>query len=423
MNKCIKKSLIIYISLTLVLIGMTGAAYAITAVDAGRYITRSEFATDMSYLQTKLEEKESSLLGEINRLRSTDVKFVTWDTPNKYKTGNTSGAGYHNGGNYFVRPRPNSNGGTQYGWGINTNGGSTYEGKYPTAQTLNIYRLYNGNYYVTPNLAYDQEASTNNVYYYPGVNFAVPIENLPGWYMVICILYVNSNGINLGRFALVKLDTSIPYPTTADEYLAIKNKPLIMRFKKDMFVLAREDNTGIFSKDRKQASQGFNRYIGNDYATAFVRTQASNITATDTQTVTIAHWLDPATGDFMQEIKGMDANVPAGTPGGTGGASVSYRFTRGDAFGMSNIIPRDNVEYVSGANVYYEYTNPGSGIPVSGTIGTRDTRDAYWDYEFVDCVNGLKYWHARKRAATEMPAGVSVTPTGTAANYSLPIVY
>ena len=102
MNKYIKKYLVAYISLAVIMCGMVGAAYAITAADAYSYVTRSEYATDMSYLQSKLDETESTLMGQINRYRSTDVKFVTWDTPTKYDTSAADG-GYHNGGNYNVR--------------------------------------------------------------------------------------------------------------------------------------------------------------------------------------------------------------------------------------------------------------------------------------------------------------------------------
>ena len=51
MNKYIKKCLIVYTSLALILVGMAGAAYAVTASDADKYVTRSQFATDMAYLQ------------------------------------------------------------------------------------------------------------------------------------------------------------------------------------------------------------------------------------------------------------------------------------------------------------------------------------------------------------------------------------
>ena len=81
MSKYLKKCLIIYTSLALILVGMAGATYAITATDADQYVTRSEYSVDMSYIQLKLDEKESSLLGIINKYRSTDIKLTTFDTP------------------------------------------------------------------------------------------------------------------------------------------------------------------------------------------------------------------------------------------------------------------------------------------------------------------------------------------------------
>ena len=54
MNRCIKNSLIIYTVLATILCGMIGVTYAITATDADQYVTRSQYATDMSRLYEKL---------------------------------------------------------------------------------------------------------------------------------------------------------------------------------------------------------------------------------------------------------------------------------------------------------------------------------------------------------------------------------
>ena len=91
-----QKCLIIYTSLALILVGMAGATYAITATDADQYVTRSQYAVDMAYLQNKLDEAEAGLLVNINRFRSTDVKMVTWDTPTRQAA--ASGSSYYNQG-------------------------------------------------------------------------------------------------------------------------------------------------------------------------------------------------------------------------------------------------------------------------------------------------------------------------------------
>lgn len=62
MNKYIKKCIIIYTSLALILMGMAGVTYAITATDADQYVTRSQYAVDMAHLQNKLDEQEAGLI-------------------------------------------------------------------------------------------------------------------------------------------------------------------------------------------------------------------------------------------------------------------------------------------------------------------------------------------------------------------------
>ena len=64
MNKYIKKCLVIYSALALILVGMVGVTYAITATDADQYVTRSQYAVDMAHLQNKLDEQEAGLPDE-----------------------------------------------------------------------------------------------------------------------------------------------------------------------------------------------------------------------------------------------------------------------------------------------------------------------------------------------------------------------
>ncbi len=418
MNRYIKKCLIVYTSLALVLVGMAGAAYAITATDADNYVTRSQYAVDMAYLQNKLDEQEAGLMGSINRFRSTDVKFVTFDTPNKYVT---SGAtrGYHNGGNHFMRPFGGTSTVTQNPWGIATNGGSMQEGKNPLAATMSIYRLYNGNYFVSQNLGYNIEESTNNYVYVSGVNYAVPAENLPGWYLVIYARNLNANGINAGRMALVKLDPTVSFPTTNAEAAAIENTYLRFRFKKDLFMLARDNNTGIFTPTKVAGSVNHARYVNISQCYPFSRTHITNVIATDNVVLNYVRWLDEETGDFMQEIRGLTPNWPTENP--TNASYVTYLFSRTDNTGFSNIIPRDNVEYVSGANCYFENYSPGGGLPSATHLGTGTQADACWRHEIVDGINGIKYYHGYRFPETVARSGYSIYSFAT--HYSLPIVY
>ena len=86
MNKYIKKTLVIYLSIATILVGMAGISYAITAGEADAYVTRARYTVEMEKLQNKLDEAEVTLLGKINKYRSSTIKFVTYDTPNKYDT-------------------------------------------------------------------------------------------------------------------------------------------------------------------------------------------------------------------------------------------------------------------------------------------------------------------------------------------------
>ena len=215
MNKYIKKCLIVYTTLALVLIGMAGVSYAITATDANRYLTRSQFATDMNHLQILLDEKESGLMGQINKYRSTDVKFVTYDSPTHYNSAaslrdnDPYSAGYHTGGNYFP--------------------------------------LWDGDYFIGKNLFYQDEASTNPNTYEQCVNFAIPAENYPGWYMVLYIRNVDSR--TMYRGSLVKLDPNVPMPDSAG-LQTMTNSELIFRLKKDLFIYT-ADNTSKITNTTK----------------------------------------------------------------------------------------------------------------------------------------------------------------------------
>ena len=77
---------------------------------------------------------------------------------------------------------------------------------------------------------------------------------------------------------------------------------------------------------------------------------------------------------------------------------------------------------------YYPKTYSGmydthSYIPAAYFIGTGIEGDVYWQYEFVDCENGIKYWHAYRPPALAPLSTYSDKPTSVGIHYSLPIVY
>jgi hypothetical protein len=424
MNRYIKKCLIVYTTLALVLIGMAGVSYAITATDANRYLTRSQFATDMNYLQTLLDEKESGLMGQINKYRSTDVKFVTYDSPTHYNSAaslrdnDPYSAGYHTGGNYFPRKRYNASGWQyQRPWYTQTDMKTR-----PT--TYSIYRLWDGDYFIGKNLFYQDEATTNPNTYEQCVNFAIPAENYPGWYMVLYIRNVDSR--TMYRGSLVKLDPNVPMPDSAG-LQTMTNSELIFRLKKDLFIYT-ADNTSKITNTTKPALTGYNTsWYNTTQGTSnnltyhpFTRTVRAQDVAAGTVTVYSAAWLDPVTGDYMVALRNI-------MPCGYANRSNTYSFVDGGQFWRW--LPADNVEYVCGnTNGLYttSYSGAGWGYPAAELIGTGKDADQFWEYEFVDCVNGLTYWHAYKPPANATKPGASppgrvISPAGI--HYSLPIVY
>ncbi len=411
MNKYIKKCLIVYTSLALVLVGMAGVSYAITASDADQYITRSQYATDMTYLQSKLDEQESSLMGNINKYRSTDVKLVTWDTPTREISGTGALAGYHNGGNLFPRKRRGST--NSY---PDIAGSSYTEMKNGINASLHLYRLWNGNYMLQPDLIYYDESSSYAVR--PTFNFAVPCENLPGWYLECRCVYQSNYAAYL--VSLVKLDPDVPYNKyTWDQ---IKGMELQFRFKKDFFQYC-SDTTSAFPKTPVYVNTSYGHYANQYYNRPFAFVHRNSGESTETaETVRFGRWLDQDTGDYMMTIKGIKPNMP------TWNARTLYLDCNSNV-GLCYLIVKDNVEYQSGN--FLGYVNArvyGVGIPdpsyIRGGHTDRTKGDEYWEYEFVDCVNGIKYWHAYRRPRKEAIPGTSSRLHTTAGHhYQIPILY
>ena len=114
-------------------------------------------------------------------------------------------------------------------------------------------------------------------------------------------------------------------------------------------------------------------------------------------------------------------------PCGYANRSNTYAFVDGGQFWRW--LPADNVEYVCGnTNGLYttSYSGAGWGYPAAELIGTGRDADQFWEYEFVDCINGLTYWHAYKPPAKATKPGAAapgraISPAGI--HYSLPIVY
>ncbi len=397
MKSYIKKCLIIYISLAVILVGMAGVSYAITAGQADSYITRAKYVVDMEYLQNKLDETEVTLMGRINKYRSTNVKFVTYDTPNKYNTatGGQYNGGLHTGGNYFPKTRYNNSEYT-YLRGITNSPGNTKNGGY---RTLYINRIWNGDYYVTTPLFINDESSSQN-YYFGCINFAVPIENLKGWYLVLKSYY--HDNMMWYRGSIVKLDPTVTYAEEA----SIPSKDLLIRFKKDLFTYS-SNTTARFTKEKVTQTGTHNRYTNQSYVYGLNRIFWNNTPYTSVSLVTQG-WLDEVTGDYMVVLRGF-------TPCGPTNGFVEYQMNNF----VSRLMPADNVEYVQHATNVYEsgYT----ALPDARHIGDGLVNDPYWEYEFVECINGIKYWHAYRKA-TKIKYG-SGDPFAYGVHYSLPIVY
>ena len=397
MNKYIRKCLIVYTSLALILVGMAGAAYAITATDADQYVTRSQYAVDMAHLQNKLDEAEAGLMGNINRYRSTNVKFVTYDSPTKQDAASSYGQGYYNGGNLYPhRPRANTQ---MYLLSPRTsNIVSMNSGKYLIYQ---LYRIYNGNYILGKVLCYSDQAS-NPTYFMPVARYAVPVENYPGWYVVHRLRGYQS-GYHYVYFSLVKLDPNSPYNDTD-----LNNKTIKLRYKKDFFVNGTHDLKNITIGS---VNSSFNFWQNSNMFNPFMDCYNYNQGATSTQNMTFKTSIDEGTGDYMLEITNM---VPY-----TGPTYNNREYMCGFSYFPPCVyIPRDNVEFVIGSTV--GYTDPGIGpfFPNPDSIGTGTGDDPKWRYEFVDCENGIQYWHAQMSSSNHTSVTYPVT-----VNTCLPIVY
>ena len=412
MNKYIRKCLIVYVSLATILCGMVGVTYAITATDADQYVTRSQYAVDMAHLQNKLDEQEAGLMGNINKYRSTDVKFVTYDTPTNYNSTSSSSnmytGGYHNGGNYYPRKRFN-NSGTQYAWGL-TNARSDLR----TSGNYNYYfmsRLYNGNYYI--GRAKYTSGSDDSYCYYDGYKYALPIENLPGYYFVFTYLYHD----NIARvfYSVYKLDPSAPEVASS----TISSTALQLRFKKEFFI-STADSQPLPTNTTKSSETSVNvSYDDNNrWSPTLGFRYEDNSARTGSVTQYVTKWLDPETGDYMATIR----NVVPCQPGNN---------DRGYFIGTANflaciLLPSDNVEYMTGdfhgTPMTIDYNiNLMQGYPDARYIGTGTGADAQWNYEFVDCVNGIKYWHAYNTPSKTPINGVNAL--GYRIHFSLPILY
>ena len=419
MNKYIKKCLIVYASLALILVGMAGAAYAVTASDADQYVTRSQFATDMAYLQSQLDDQETGLMGNINRYRSTNILLSTWDSPNLQTLSGNIGAGYHNGGNVFPKPIYNTS-----NWHYTTGWYSSNQDWIKASNNpLFMFRLWNGNYYLTHNIQYreNKDVSVSATEHRGMVKCAVPVENFPGWYIVLSAY--TSVWAGMAWYAcLVKLDPNVPYPAN---YNDLKNADLRIRFKKDLW-------TKIYAGRKMPTSSTpvtytFTSNFYNDMACGpFTSSYRSSWSAAGSENLYLSSWLEEETGDYIQTIRGMLPYFP----------STAYRtynlYVNDQAGGViSGLIPSDNVEYMMGpiqsgtANEMGENTGNinVNTFPSPRYIGVPNmySNDAF-DIEIVDGVNGIKYWHCYKRPSKET---INSTHMNTIMgwHYSLPIVY
>ncbi len=412
MNKYIKKCLVVYSALALILVGMAGVTYAITATDADNYVTRSQYAVDMAYLQNKLDEQEAGLMGNINRYRSTDVKFVMYDYPEQPGFGNSK----FNGGNYWLSPRANEGIARTLFRGVEgANNATGQQGKY---RYVTLHRLWNGNYYISTDKIYSWTNSSGTVWYYgAGYNCAVPIENLPGYYLVI-MFYGNQYNNLQTIVGMYKLDPNVSSLTNAQIQAAY---PLKIRFKKNLWTYAgtnfNDANwplnvTGTWATYREE--QGGISPLNNAYTT--------NITASSNpDSITTRRYFDPDTGDYMVELTGIkEAYSYSNTSGG--GSTYVYHYATNSSYFIS-IIPNDNVEYLmygtsarNSNSIYSAVTPPNRTVTTGWNIN-----DSMWSYEFVDCENGIKYFHGYKKSINNSSQIRTRGPFEW--DYSLPIVY
>lgn len=415
MNKYIKKCLLIYISMAVILCGMVGVTYAITATDADQYVTRSQYAVDMAHLQNKLDEKEAGLLGEINRYRSTDIKFSTFDTPDKtYSGSGTAYAfGYYNGGNWF--PRKSKGGKTQFGWGMYD---TVYEKQSSNRRNnLMLYRLWNGNYFISQALSGQESTSTTGTYYYPHSMCAVPVEDLPGWYVVIGYYY-NDNGSARCTFAMVKLDPTVPMPSNS-ELVDIRATEHTLRFKKELWQYNSDDTEN--NRPFKTTVQTMNHditYASNiSYAGALIPAHITSNSFPNSRAFSWRYWLDAETGDYIVKVTGL-------IPVSEWGNDVIFNSTGSNTI-LCRLIPRDNVEYLMGPagsalQYYSRQSAKARWCPDPRYIGMGISGDRGWTHEIVDGVNGIKYYHAvyKPYVNTDGVSSYNIT-----SHYSLPIVY
>lgn len=423
MNKYIKKCLIVYVSLALILVGMAGVSYAITASDADGYVTRSEFATDMTYLQTKLDEKESSLLGKINKYRSTDIKFITWDSPDKYYEVGTSNrfSGYHTGGNFFPRKKAATSSNYMYSYGLYNNMYQRGTTNYRT--DINIYRLWNGNYFICPSLGSKESLSDDSaIEYYDLRTYAVPVEDLPGWYMVMGTFYQEYSYLRL-IFSLVKLDASVPMPSNS-ELLNIYNTSHTIRLKKDLWDYCGDYTPKLTTTPTTitaSSTYAYNTNWTGPLCPTWITGNRSGSSGTDSCVWTGV--VDKDTGDYIltfNHVRPVSAYYQ----------DIWYDYSGTNCL-ICRFLPKDNVEYMMGpmstTSLNYapsstSQTSSQMAIPDARYIGTGLQDDPSWEHEIVECVNGIKYWHAVRRAENTRKSTVK-TPFGLSFHCSLPIVY
>ncbi len=400
MNKYIKKTLVIYLSIATILVGMAGISYAITAGEADAYVTRARYTVEMEKLQNKLDEAEVTLLGKINKHRSSTVKFVTYDTPNKYDTRSTDPftGGLHTGGNYFPKTRYNDSGYT-YIWGLAYSFANSKNG---VNRVYYINRIWNGNFFITNPVFRSTETSTADIYY-GCCNFALPIENLPGWYLVLKTYRNDNHARYFG--ALVKLDPNVTY----DNYATIPNMTLKIRLKKDLFVYSSTQTTKLTNSVSVNTANVSYYNNSSSYHTGLTRGYYNRATTTADLPFRSEGWVEEGTGDYIVTLRGFRPCCPA----------YGYQELNLNTHIISRFIPADNVEYVQYPTIYAE--SGINGFPDSRHIGDGLENDPYWEYEFVDCINGIKYWHAYRKP-TKIKFGTS-EPLAHGIHYSLPIVY
>ena len=136
-------------------------------------------------------------------------------------------------------------------------------------------------------------------------------------------------------------------------------------------------------------------------------------TAPYSTTMTCTGQVDPETGDYLFTLRNTRPDSQTAYYKTHELSSTNFYFTR--------FIPVDNVEYVCGG-----YQNREASVSVGHSYNCpHPCPDAVANYytnygaEFVDCVNGIKYWHAWEKSAAEG----STRSKPIRWHYSLPIVY